>query len=88
MGEVINLVNYLEKELIKILDKKRIKYYSCIQELKLDGYKFMFMGDASITTEKEVFINLEDTIIYRTDQDNSIMFKIKNYILKIEVSKP
>ena len=96
MGEAINLVNNfkvekvifncgefndLEKELIKILDKKNIKYYSCIKELnidnnklyflqtkvydnendnsnviytELDGYKFMFMGDASTTTEKEI----------------------------------
>ena len=94
MGEAINLVNNfkvekvifncgefngLEQELIKVLDKKRIKYYSCIKELnidknklyflqtkeydnenynsnviytELDGYKFMFMGDASSTTEK------------------------------------
>ena len=94
MGEAINLVNNfkvdkvifncgtfndLEKELIKVLDKKKIKYYSCIKELNIDknklyflqtkkydnendnsnviyielnGYKFMFMGDTSITTEK------------------------------------
>ena len=92
MGEAINLVNNfkvekvifncgeynnLEKELIGVLDKKRIKYYSCIKEInmdknklyflqtkeydnendnsnviytELDSYKFMFMGDASITT--------------------------------------
>ena len=96
MGEAINLVNNfkvekvifncgefndLEKELIKVLDKKKIPYYSCIKELnidknklyflqtkeydnendnsnviytELDGYKFMFMGDASIITEKEI----------------------------------
>ena len=179
MGEAINLVNNfkvekvifncgphndLEKELIKVLDKKRIKYYSCIKELnidknklyflqtkeydnendnsnviytELDGYKFMFMGDASTTSEKEIlnkynlpdidvlkvghhgsktsssksFINeinpkysvisvgknnryghpnkevlekLEDSKIYRTDQNGSIMFKIKNNKLKIE----
>ena len=96
MGEAINLVNNfkvekvifncgpyndLEKELIEVLDKKKIKYYSCIKELNIDnnklyflqtneydnendnsnviytelnGYKFMFMGDASITTEKEI----------------------------------
>ena len=73
--------NDLEKALIKVLGKKKIPYYSCIKELKidnnklnflqtkeydnendnsnviyieLDGYKFMFMGDASITTEKEI----------------------------------
>ena len=179
MGEAINLVNNfkvekvifncgefndLEKELIKVLDKKHIKYYSCIKELNIDnnklyflqtkeydnendnsnviytelnGYKFMFMGDASITTEKEIlnnynlsdidvlkvghhgsktssgeeFIdeinpkysvisvgknnryghpnkevleNLNNSKIYRTDQDGSIMFRIKNDKLKVE----
>ena len=183
MGETINLVNNfkvdkvifncgpyndLEKELIKVLDKKHIKYYSCIKELnidnnklyflqtkeydnendnsnviytEIDGYKFMFMGDASITTEKEIlnkynlpnidvlkvghhgsktssgkeFIdeinpeysiisvgknnryghpnketldNLKDSKIYRTDEDGSIMFKIKNNKLKIETCEP
>ena len=183
MGEAINLVenfkvekvifncgehNDLEKELIKVLDKKKIKYYSCIKELnidknklyflqtkeydnendnsnviytELDGYKFMLMGDASVTTEKEIlnkynipdidvlkvghhgsktssskeFINeinpkysiisvgkknhyghpnketlenLSDSKIYRTDEDGSIMFKIKNNKLKIETCSP
>ena len=173
MGETINLVNNfkvekvifncgefndLEKELIKVLDKKKIPYYPCIKELnvdnnklyflqtkeydnendnsnviytEIDGYKFMFMGDAGVITEKEIlnkqnlpdidvlktghhgsktssskeFINeinpkysiisvgknnryghpnkevlkvLEYSRIYRTDQDGSIMFKIKN----------
>ena len=177
MGEAINLVenikiekvifncgefNNLEKELIKVLDKKNIKYYSCIKELnidnnklyflqtwnydnendnsnviytKIDGYKFMFMGDAgkekdildkynisnidilkvghhgSKTSSSESFIdemrpkysiisvgknnryrhpnkealdNLETSKIYRTDEDGSIMFKIKNNKLQIE----
>jgi len=183
MGEAINLVNNfkvekvvfncgphndLEKELIKVLDKKKIKYYSCIKELNIDnsklyflqtkeydnendnsnviytelnGYKFMFMGDASITTEKEIlskynlsdidvlkvghhgsktssgkeFIdeinpkygvisvgknnryghpnkealdNLKDSKIYRTDEDGSIMFKIRNNRLKIDTCSP
>ena len=183
MGEAINLVNNfkvdnvifncgefneLEKELIKVLDKKKIKYYSCIKELnidnkklyflqtkeydnendnsnviytELDGYKFMFMGDAGVEKEKdilnkynisgidilkighhgsktssskefineinpnysiisvgknnryghpnkEVLNNLSDSKIYRTDQDGSIMFKIKNYKLKIETCSP
>ena len=54
MGEAINLVNNfkvkkvifncgkfndLEKELIKLLDKKKIKYYSCIKELNIDNNK-------------------------------------------------
>ena len=183
MGEAINLVNNfkvekvifncsefneLEKELIKVLDKKKIQYYSCIKELNIDenklyflqtkeyddendfsnviytelnGYKFMFMGDASITTEheilnkynlpdidvlkvghhgskkssskefinriipkysvisvgknnryghpnKEVLENLNNSKIYRTDIDGSIMFKIKNNKLNIEVCIP
>ena len=183
LGEAINLVenfkvekvifncgpyNDLEKELIKVLDKRRIKYYSCIKELniaknklyflqtkeydnendnsnviytELNGYKFMFMGDASITTEKEIlnkynlpdidvlkvghhgsrtssgkdFIdeinpkysivsvgknnryghpnkevldNLANSKIYRTDENGSIMFKIKNNKLKIETCSP
>ena len=96
MGEAINLVNNfkvekvifncdeykeLEQELIKILDKKKIPYYSCIKELNIDnnklyflqtdlydnendnsnviyteinGYKFMFMGDAGVDKEKDV----------------------------------
>ena len=183
MGEAINLVNNikiekvifncgpyndLEQELIKVCDKKKIPYYSCIKELnidnsklhflqtkeydnendnsnviytKLDGYKFMFMGDASSATEKEIinkynlpnidvlkvghhgsktssskeFVgvinpkysiinvcknnryghpndsvlqNLNDSKIYRTYQDGSIIFKIKNNKLEIETCAP
>ena len=183
MGETINLVNNfkvekvifncgpyndLEKELIKVLDKKKIKYYSCIKELNIDNnklyflqtkeydnendnsnviitelndYKFMFMGDAGIEKEKDIlekynitdvdvlkvghhgsktssskdFIDetnpkysvisvgknnryghpnkavlntLENSKIYRTDQDGSIMFKIKNNKLKIVTCSP
>ena len=183
MGEAINLVNNfkvekvifncgefndLEKELIEVLDKKHIKYYSCIKELNVDNnklyflqteyydnendnsnviytelnsYKFMFMGDAGVDKEKdilqnynmsnidvlkvghhgsktssskefidkvkpkysiisvgknnryghpnkEVLNNLENSKIYRTDQDGSIMFKIKNNKLQIETCSP
>jgi len=183
MGEAINLVdnfkvekvifncgpyNDLEQELIKVLDKKKIKYYSCIKELNIDnnklyflqtkeydnendnsnviytelnGYKFMFMGDAGIEKEKDIlekynisnidvlkvghhgsntssskiFIdeinpkysiisvgknnryghpnkealdNLKNSKIYRTDQDGSVMFKIKNNKLKINTCSP
>ena len=170
MGEAISLVenfkvekvifncgefNDLEKELIKVLDKKKIKYYSCIKELNIDnnklyflgtkeynnendnsnviytelnGYKFMFMGDAGVDKEKEildkynltdidvlkvghhgsrtnsiisvgknnryghpnkeVLDNLENSKIYRTNHDGSIMFKIKNNKLKIETCVP
>ena len=37
---------------------------------------------------KEVLNNLEDSKIYRTDQDGSIMFKVKNNKLKIETCSP
>ena len=183
MGEAINLVenfkvekvvfncgefNELEQGLIKILDKKKIPYYSCIKELNIDNnklyflnsgdydnendnssviytelnnYKILFMGDASVEVEedllekynlrnidvlkvghhgsrtssskefideiepkysvisvgrnnryghpnKEVLDNLKDSKIYRTDDDGSIVFKIKSNKLKIETCSP
>ena len=160
--------NDLEQDLIKVLDKKKIPYYSCIKELnnddnklyflnnkdygnendnssviytELNKYKFLFMGDASVEAEKDliekynlqnvdvlkvghhgsktsssepfideinpkysiisvgknnryghpsdsVLDNLENSKIYRTDEDGSIMFKIKNNKLKIETCTP
>ena len=183
MGEAINLVenfkvekvifncdelNDLEKELIEVLGKKKIPYYSCVKELnvdnnklyslnnkdygnendnssviytKLNNHKFLFMGDAGVGVEedliekynlqdidvlkvghhgsktssgkefineinpkysiisvgknnryghpnKEVLNNLSDSKIYRTDQNGSVMFKIKNNKLKIETCSP
>ena len=183
MGEAINLVNNfkvekvifncgefneLEHELIKVLDKKKISYYSCIKELNIDNnklyflnnkdygnendnssviytklhnYKFLFMGDAGVEVEdyllkkynlknidvlkvghhgsktsssqsfideinpkysvisvgknnryghpnKDVLNNLDNSKIYRTDIDGSIMFKIRNNKLKIETCPP
>ena len=178
-GEAINIVNnykvnniilncgkynFLEKELINILDTKKIKYGSCVNKIddllflqtkdfnnendnsnviytKIGKYTFMFMGDASITTEKEIlkkynlpkidvlkvghhgsktssskeFIdtinpkyalisvginnkfkhphqealdNLERSMIYRTDQDGSIILVIKNNKLMIKTYEP
>ena len=37
---------------------------------------------------KEVLNNLDKSKIYRTDEDGSIMFKIKNNKLKIETCSP
>ena len=183
MGDSINLVenfkvekvifncgefNELEQDLIKVLDKKKIPYYSCIKGLntdnnklyflnnndygnendnssviytELNNYKFLFMGDAGVEVEKyliekynlngidvlkvghhgsktssserfidevnpkysiisvgknnryghpnkDVLDNLEDSKIYRTDQDRSIIFKMKNNKLKIEKCIP
>lgn len=74
-------VNDLENDLIKILTKNQIKYYTCIKELninnnklsflqtgkydnendnsnviytELNGYKFMFIGDASKLKEEDI----------------------------------
>ena len=183
MGETINLVenfkvekvifncgvfNDLEQELIKELDKKKIKNYSCIKKLNIDNnklyflqtkeydnendnsnviyskygtFKFLFMGDAGIEKEKdilekynisdvyvlkvghhgskrsssfefineinpkysiisvgknnryghpnkEVLNNLDNSKIYRTDEDGSILFKIKNNKFQIETYSP
>ncbi len=68
MGEEVNLVNDfkveqvvfncgefndLEKELIKILDKKQIKYYSCIKELNIDNNKLYFLNTKEYDNENE-----------------------------------
>ena len=183
MGEAINLVenfkvekvifncgdfNELELDLIKVLDKKKIPYYSCVKELNIDdsklyflnnkdygnendnssviytelnNHKFLFMGDAGVEVEDDliekynlqdidvlkvghhgsktssgkefvnelnpkysvisvgknnryghpndsVLDNLENSKIYRTDEDGSIMFKIKNEKLRLETCAP
>ena len=79
MGEIVNLIinirvskvilncgefNDLEKELIKVLEKKKIKYYSCIDNLNIDKYKLQFLN----------------TSLYDNENDNSsvIYFNYKN----------
>ena len=64
MGEAINLVNNfkvekvifncgpyndLEQELIKVLNKRKIIYYSCIKELNIDDNKLYFLIKSSST---------------------------------------
>ena len=68
MGEAINLVenfnvervilncgnfNKLEERLIKILDKKQIPYYSCIDELNIDGNKLFFLNSKDYGNEND-----------------------------------
>ena len=128
MGEAINLVenfkvekvifncgeyNDLEKELIKVLDKKKIPYYSCIKELNIDknklyflqtkeydnendnsnviytelnGYKFMFMGDASNTTEYEILneYNLPDIDVLKVGHHGSKTSSSEEFINEIK----
>lgn len=72
MGEAVNLVenfkvekvilncgetNNLEKELIKVLEKKNIKYNFCIKELKVINNKLYFL----------------QTDVYESENDNSIV---------------
>ena len=79
MGEAINLVNIfkvekvifncgeyndLEQELIKVLDKKKIKYYSCISELNISNNKLYFL-------QTNIYDNENDTVgIIICKQDN------------------
>ena len=127
MWEAINLVNKfkvenvifncgefndLENELIKVLDKKKIKYYSCIKELnidndklyflqtkeydnendnsnviytKLDGYKFMFMGDAGIDKEKDLLdqYNLKNIDFLKVGYHGSKTSSSKSFINEV-----
>ena len=124
MGEAINLVenfkvekvifncgkfNELEQELIKVLDKKQIPYYSCIKELniddnklyflnnkdygnendnssviytKLNGYKFMFMGDAGVEVEEDLIkkYNLQDIDVLKVGHHGSKTSSSKSFI--------
>ena len=72
MGEAINLVenfkvekvifncgefNELEQEFIKVLDKKKIPYYSCIKELNIDSNKLYFPIKSSSTSTPASPIN-------------------------------
>jgi len=80
MGEAINLVNNfkvekvifncgdfneLEQNLIKVLNKKKIPYYSCIKELNIDNNKLYFLNNGD----------------YGNENDNSLVIytKINNY---------
>ena len=124
MGEAINLVenfkvekvifncglyNDLENELIEVLDKKKIKYYSCIKELNVDnnklhflqtkeydnenensnviytelnGYKFMFMGDAGVEKEKDILekYNVSKIDVLKIGHHGSKTSSDKNFI--------
>ena len=68
MGEAINLVenfkvekvifncgpyNDLEKDLIKVLDKEKIPYYSCIKESNIDDNKLFFLNNKDYGNEND-----------------------------------
>ena len=124
MGEAINLVenfkvekvifncgefNELEQELIRVLDKKKIPYYSCIKGLNIDDnklyflnnqdygnendnssviytelndYKFLFMGDAGIEVEEDLIkkYNLQDIDVLKVGHHGSKTSSGKEFI--------
>lgn len=80
MGEAINLVNNfkvekvifncgefneLEQDLIQVLDKKKIQYFSCIKELNIDNNKLYFLNDKDYGNEN--------------DNSNVIYIKLNNH---------
>ena len=84
MGEAINLVNnfkvekvifncgefnVLEKELIKDLDKKKIKYYSCIKELNIDKNKLYFLQTKEFDNEND-----NSNVIYTKLNNHKFLF--------------
>ena len=103
MGESINLVNNfkvenvifncgsfndLEKELITVLDNKKIKYYTCIKKLNIDKYKLQFLNTGIYNDE-----NTGSSVLYFNYNNKKILFMadaskerekdiLKNYNLK------
>ena len=84
MGEAINLVNNfkvekvifncgefndLEKELIKVLDKKKIPYYSCIKELNIDNNKLYFLNNKLYDNEND-----NSSVIYTELNNHKFLF--------------
>ena len=84
MGEAINLVNNfkvekvifncgtyndLEKELIEVLDKKKIKYYSCIKELNIDDNKLYFLNTKDYGNEND-----NSSVIYTELNNHKFLF--------------
>ena len=84
MGEAINLVenfklekvifncgafNDLEQELIKELDKKIIKYYSCIKKLNIDNNKLYFLQTKEYDNEND-----NSNVIYTELNSYKFMF--------------
>ena len=61
--------NNLEKELIKVLDKKKIKYYSCIKELNIDNNKLYFLQTKDYGNEND-----NSSVIYTKLNDYKFLF--------------
>ena len=84
MGEAINLVenfkvekvifncgdfNDLEQDLIKVLNKKKIPYYSCIKELNVDDNKLYFLNNKDYGDEND-----NSSVIYTELNNHKFLF--------------
>lgn len=91
VGEVIfncGAYNNLEKELIDDLKRREIPYYSCIEELNVEGNKLYFLNDKDHGNEND-----NSVVVYTKLNDRKFLFMgdagvkveedlIKNYNLK------
>jgi len=93
MEEAINLVenfkvekvifncgefNELEQELIEVLDKKKIPYYSCIKELNIDDNKLYFLNNKDYGNEND-----NSSVIY-TELNNHKFLFMRDAGVKVE----
>ena len=84
MGDAINLVenfkveklifncgeyNQLEQDLIKVLDKKKMPYYSCIKELNIDKNKLYFLQTKEFDNEND-----NSNVIYTEIDNHKFLF--------------
>ena len=84
MGEAINFVNNfkvdkvifncgefdeLEQDLIKVLDKNKIPYYSCIKELNIDDNKLYFLNNKDYGNEND-----NSSVIYTELNNHKFLF--------------
>lgn len=89
--EILNKYNLPYIDVLKVghHGSKTSSSKELINEIK-PNYSIISVGENNRYghPNKEVLDNLEDSKIYRTDQDGSIIFKIKNNKLKIETCSP
>lgn len=64
-----NKFNDLEKDLIEVLEKKNIKYLSCINELKIDKYKLRFLNTREYDNEND-----NSSVIYLNYNNYKFLF--------------
>jgi competence protein ComEC len=84
MGEAINLINNfkvenvifncgefneLEQNLIKVLDKKKIPYYSYIKELNINDNKLYFLNNKDYRNEND-----NSSVIYTELNNHKFLF--------------